>query len=85
MTEPPSLKRTKRSKHLDVFQQEVIQWETDGLTIRAMYHKLKEKDYTGTYGALKCYVARVRRKKKAGQTLQPDSYYERKNVRKILW
>ncbi|GEN57430.1 hypothetical protein GCM10012290_10230 [Halolactibacillus alkaliphilus] len=85
MTEPPSLKRTKHSKPLDAFQQEVIQWETDGLTIRAMYHKLKEKDYTGTYGALKCYVASIRKKKKADQTLQSDSYYDRKDIRKILW
>ena len=85
MTEPPSLKRTKRPNPLDAFQQEVIQWETDGLTIRAMYHNLKEKNYTGTYGALKYYVASIRKKKKAGQKLQADSYYDRKNVRKILW
>ena len=82
MTEPPSLKRTKRSKPLDAFQQEVIQWETDSLTIRAMYHKLKEKEYTGTYGALKCYVTSIAKRKRLTKRYSPIATTTEKTLEK---
>lgn len=84
MTGVPDTTRQKRPKLLDAFHKSVIHWEADGDSVRAIYEKLLEIGYKGSYGSVKDFVADLRKRKRVAAPLDIE-YHSRRDIRRILW
>lgn len=84
MTGPPDTSRKKRSKLLDAYHTQVIEWEGAGHPVYIIYEKLQGIGYTGAYGSVKVFVAALRKKKLRDMPLDIE-YHSRRDTRRILW
>jgi len=84
MTGPPDTSRQKRAKPLDAYHTQVMEWQAAGDSIQTIHEKLHEMGYTGAYGAVKVFIAALRKKKQANAPLDIE-YHSRRDIRRILW
>ena len=84
MREPPDTSRKKRSKPLDAYHKQVIEWEEAGASVHLIYEKLQSVGYTGAYGSVKVFIAALRKKKRAEMPLDAE-YHSRRDIRRMLW
>ncbi|WP_371868313.1 transposase [Salinicoccus roseus] len=84
MTGPPDTSRQKRAKPLDVYHTQIIDWEAAGHPVHIIYEKLQGIGYTGAYGAVKVFIAEIRKKKRAKAPMDTE-YHSRRDIRRILW
>jgi len=55
-----------------------------GKLVHIIYEKLQRNGYTGAYGAVKVFIAGLRKKKRAKAPLDIE-YHSRWDIRRILW
>lgn len=84
MTGPPDTSRKKRVKPLDAYRQQAIEWEAAGHSVQFIYEKLQGLGYTGAYGAVKVFIATLRKRKRADAPLVTE-YHSCRDIRRILW
>lgn len=88
MTGLPGMSRQKRSKSLDAYHTQVIEWEAADHPVHIIYEKRQGIDYTGVYGAVKVFIAELRKRKRAKAPLGAE-YHSQRDIPvssgRIIW
>lgn len=84
MIEPPLFQR-HRNRPTDLFNDQIINLEKEGNTLKEIYHSICDQGYAGTFSAVRTIVERVRKERKYDLAKEQKIHISRKKLGIWMW